>query len=85
MLDNDSTLSTYPYIFSNEPSAISTHEARVGKVEEDQVFYLTSRGLTKKEALAIILLGFISPVTKELPLDFALELNKIIRLELSNA
>ncbi len=85
MLDNDSTSSTYPYIFNNEPSAISTHEARVGKVEEDQVFYLTSRGLTKKEALAMILLGFISPVTKELPLDFALELNKIIRLELSNA
>jgi Fe-S cluster assembly protein SufB len=61
------------------------HEATVGKISEEQLFYLMSRGLTESEALTLVVLGFIEPFAKELPLDYAIELNKLIKLEMEGA
>ena len=58
------------------------HEAVVGKICDEQLFYLQSRGLTEEEAAAMIVNGFIEPVTKELPMEYAVELNRLIQLEM---
>jgi Fe-S cluster assembly protein SufB len=58
------------------------HEAVVGKISDEQLFYLQSRGLTEEEAAAMIVNGFIEPVTKELPMEYAVELNRLIQLEM---
>jgi Fe-S cluster assembly protein SufB len=68
-----------------ESDAAVTHEATVGRVGEDQLFYLMSRGLSEAEALSLIVLGFIEGFTKELPMDYAVELNKLIRLEMEGS
>jgi Fe-S cluster assembly protein SufB len=62
-----------------------SHEATVGKIGEDQLFYLMSRGLSEEEATKMIVAGFIEPVIKELPLEYAAELNKLIELEIENS
>jgi Fe-S cluster assembly protein SufB len=61
------------------------HEARVSKVAEEQLFYLTSRGLTEDEARLLIVNGFMEPFTKELPLEYAVELNRLIQLEMEGS
>jgi Fe-S cluster assembly protein SufB len=61
------------------------HEATVGKVGEDQIFYLMSRGLKESEALAMIVLGFMEQFTKELPMEYAVELNRLIQLEMEGS
>ena len=58
------------------------HEAVVGKISDEQMFYLQSRGLSEEEAAAMIVNGFIEPVTKELPMEYAVELNRLIQLEM---
>lgn len=81
LLDNNSVSKTYPYMHINAPTSKVEHEASVSKVSEDQLFYLQSRGLSEGQATKIIVGGFISPVIKALPLEYAVELNKLIELE----
>ncbi len=85
LLDKDSRTDTYPYVEIDEPTATIAHEAKVGKIGEDQIFYLTSKGLTEAEALAMIVLGFMQPFTKTLPLEYAVELNRLIEMEMENS
>ncbi len=85
LLDEDSRSDTYPVIKSYEDTASVVHEAFAGNISEEMLFYLQSRGIKKQEAMALIVLGFISKFSKELPVDYALELNKLIRLEMENA
>ena len=68
-----------------EDSASVGHEASVSKVSEDQLFYLTSRGIKPDQAMAMIVSGFIEPITKELPLEYAVELNRLIELEMEGS
>lgn len=82
LLDNTSRSDTYPTMKVDEEEATVLHEAYVGKVGEEQVTYLRSRGFTEQEAIAMIVLGFIAAFTKELPLEYAIELNKLIRYEI---
>ncbi len=85
LLDDHSRSDTYPTMQIDEQTATVAHEATVGKIGEDQLFYLTSRGLSESEAMAMIVLGFISDFTKELPMEYAVELNKLIRLEMDGS
>ena len=85
MLDDESRSDTYPYIDIQEDDTTMTHEATVGKVSADQVFYLMSRGLTESEAYSMIVSGFIEPIAKELPLEYAVELNRLIQLEMAGS
>jgi Fe-S cluster assembly protein SufB len=85
ILDEYSRSDTYPYNVVNEDDTILTHEATVGKIGEDQLFYLMSRGLTEEEALNAVVMGFLEPFTKSLPLIYAVELNRLIGLEMTGA
>lgn len=85
MMDNKSQSNTYPYIDVNESSAEIAHEASVGKINEEQIFYLMSRGLDEETATQIIVSGFIEPIVKELPLEYAVELNRLIELEMEGS
>jgi len=76
---------TYPYIEIEERSANVGHEATVSKVGEEQLFYLTSRGMTEEEAMALIVRGFIEPIAKQLPLEYAVELNRLIEMEMEGS
>ena len=82
MLDEESRSDTYPTIRIDESDADVGHEATVSKVGDEQVFYLQSRGLDEEEASKMIVNGFIEPVTKELPMEYAVELNRLIQLEM---
>ena len=62
-----------------------THEATVSKVSEEQLFYLMSRGLSEEEATQMIVMGFLSPFTKELPMEYAVELNQLMKLDMSGS
>lgn len=85
ILDGISTSDTIPTnIVKNQKSRIE-HEATVSKVSEEQLFYLMSRGLTEQEALEMIVMGFIEPFAKELPMEYAVELNQLIKLEMSGS
>jgi len=85
ILDGDSVSNTYPSV-KNEGSRTSlSHEARVGKVGEEEIFYLQSRGYTEAEALRLIVGGFMEPIIKALPLEYAVELNKLIELEMEGS
>lgn len=82
ILDGDSQSDTIPSnIVSNNSSSIE-HEAVVSKISERQIFYLQSKGLTEDEAREMIIMGFIEPFSKEIPLEYAVELNKLIKMEL---
>ena len=83
LLDEASRTDTYPYIEIEEEDVEIGHEATVSKVGEEQLFYLMSRGLTESEAYTMIVSGFIEPIAKELPLEYAVELNRLIQLEMS--
>lgn len=85
MLDNNSKAATFPSMDVQENNVKVAHEAAVGKIEEDQLFYLMSRGLSEDEAIKLIVSGFIEPLIKELPLDYAVELNRLIELEIENS
>ncbi len=76
---------TYPYNEIHEEDATITHEAVVGKIGEEQIFYLMSRGLNESDAIHLILMGFLAEFAKELPVDYALELNRLIQLEMTGA
>jgi Fe-S cluster assembly protein SufB len=82
LLDDLSESATYPYIESYESDAEVTHEATVSRIEEEKLFYLMSRGLSETEAKAMITRGFMEPIMVNLPLEYALELNRLIELEL---
>ncbi|MEM1945837.1 MAG: Fe-S cluster assembly protein SufB [Candidatus Caldarchaeum sp.] len=85
ILDDISRTDTYPYNDINEEDTTATHEATVGKIGEEQLFYLMSRGLTEQEALNMIVLGFLEPFTKTLPMEYAVEFNRLIELEMSGS
>ncbi len=85
LIDDSSRTDTYPYIEIDENSASVGHEATVSKVGDEQIFYLMSRGLDEAEAMAMIVRGFIEPVAKELPLEYAIELNRLIELEMEGS
>ena len=85
ILDDKSRTDTYPYMEIDENDATITHEASVGKIGDDQLFYMTSRGIPEQEALNMIVLGFIEEFTKELPLEYAVEFNRLIRLEMEGS
>ena len=85
MLDDLSRSDTYPYIDIQEDDTTMTHEATVGKISQDQVFYLMSRGLTENEAQNLIVQGFLEVFTKELPMEYAIEFNRLVRLEMDGA
>jgi len=85
ILDDKSRSDTYPTMEVDENRVSIEHEATVSKVGEEQVFYLQSRGLTEQEATLLIVNGFIEPFTKELPMEYAVELNRLIQLEMEGA
>jgi len=80
ILDDASASDTFPVMRIDESSATVEHEATVSKIGEERLFYLMSRGLTEDEAMSLIVNGFIEPVVKELPLEYAVELNRLIEL-----
>ncbi|GAA2467730.1 Fe-S cluster assembly protein SufB [Winogradskya humida] len=85
LVDTISRSDTYPYVDIREDDVNMGHEATVSKVSDDQLFYLMSRGLTEDEAMAMIVRGFIEPIAKELPMEYALELNRLIELQMEGA
>ena len=82
LIDKNSISNTYPFIKVENDKVDFAHEATVGKIGEEQIFYLMSRGLSEEDALKMIVSGFIEPVVKQLPLEYAVELNKLIELEM---
>lgn len=82
ILDDISRSDTLPTNVSYNPKSTIEHEATVSKVSEDQLFYLMSRGLTKSQALETIVMGFLEPFTRELPMEYAVELNQLMKLEM---
>jgi len=85
LLDETSKTDTYPYMEIDQEDATVTHEATVGKIGDEQIFYLMSRGFSEEEALSLIVNGFMEPFTKELPMEYAVELNRLIKLEMDNS
>jgi Fe-S cluster assembly protein SufB len=85
MLDDQSRSDTYPYIDIQEDDTTMTHEATVGKISAEQVFYLMSRGLTENEAQNLIVQGFLEVFTKELPMEYAIEFNRLVKLEMEGS
>jgi Fe-S cluster assembly protein SufB len=85
LVDTISRSDTYPYVDVREDDVSMGHEATVSKVSEDQLFYLMSRGMTEEEAMAMIVRGFVEPIARELPMEYALELNRLIELQMEGA
>src|ERR1700680_3708726 len=85
LLDEESRSDTYPYMDIENPDVTIGHEASVSKVGEDQIFYLTSRGVTEQDATALIVNGFFEPFVKELPMEYAGELNRLLALSMEGA
>lgn len=85
LLDEQARTDTYPYIEIDEKTAHVGHEATVSKLNDEQIFYLMSRGLPEDEAAALIVRGFLEPIAKELPLEYAVELNRLIELEMEGS
>ncbi|GLX96887.1 Fe-S cluster assembly protein SufB [Herbidospora sp. NBRC 101105] len=85
LVDQISRSDTYPYVDVREDDVSMGHEATVSKVSEDQLFYLMSRGLNEDEAMAMIVRGFVEPIARELPMEYALELNRLIELQMEGA
>jgi len=85
LLDDESRSDTYPYNDVDAENVTLGHEATVSKVSDEQLFYLMSRGITRNEAETMIVNGFIEPFTKELPLEYAVELNRLIQLEMEGS
>jgi Fe-S cluster assembly protein SufB len=85
LVDDESRSDTYPYVDVREDDVQLGHEATVSKVSADQLFYLMQRGLTEDEAMAMIVRGFIEPIARELPMEYALELNRLIEMQMEGA
>lgn len=85
ILDDISTSDTIPLNEGRNDEMYIEHEASVSKVNEEQLFYLMSRGLTEEEATKMIVMGFIEPFAKELPMEYAVELNRLINLNMENS
>jgi Fe-S cluster assembly protein SufB len=85
LLDEQSRTDTYPYMEIEEDDVSIGHEATVSKVADEQLFYLQSRGISEEDAMSMIVNGFIEPITKELPLEYAVELNRLIQLEMEGS
>ncbi|HML23038.1 MAG TPA: Fe-S cluster assembly protein SufB [Aggregatilinea sp.] len=85
LLDDHSESDTYPYIEIESPRVTVGHEATVSKVGDDQIFYLMSRGMTEDDANAMVVNGFLEPLTKELPMEYSIEMNRLIRLQMEGS
>ena len=85
MLNKESRSDTYPYIEIDEEDVSIGHEASVSKVGEEQLFYLKSRGLSEEEATTMVVSGFIEPLVKELPMEYAVEMNRLIQLQMEGS
>lgn len=85
LLDDKARSDTYPYIEIDEEDVTVGHEASVSKVGEEQLFYLMSRGLTEEEATTMVVSGFIEPLVKELPMEYAIEMNRLIQLQMEGS
>jgi Fe-S cluster assembly protein SufB len=85
LLDPQSRSDTYPYIEIDEQDVTIGHEATVSRVGEEQLFYLMSRGLTEEEATTMVVSGFIEPLVKELPMEYAVEMNRLIQLQMEGS
>jgi Fe-S cluster assembly protein SufB len=85
LLNENSKTNTYPYMEMHREDASITHEATVGKVGEDELFYLMSRGLSEEDALTTIVLGFIEPLAKALPMEYSLELKRLIKIDMTDS
>jgi len=85
MIDNTSVSNTYPFIDVKESDSDIGHEATVGRISDEDVFYLTSRGIAEDDAKKMIVNGFMEPVTKELPMEYAVELNRLIEMEMEGS
>jgi Fe-S cluster assembly protein SufB len=85
ILDDHSTSNTIPDMNVHNNDVTIGHEATVGKIGEEEVFYLMSRGLTEQEAHAMVVNGFIEPIVKSLPLEYAVEMNRLIELEMEGS
>jgi len=85
LLDSASRSDTYPYMEIDEDNVVIEHEASVSKISDEQLFYLMSRGLTEAEASSMIVTGFIEPLVKELPMEYAVEMNRLIELQMEGS
>jgi Fe-S cluster assembly protein SufB len=85
MLDEDSRSDTYPTMEIGNSTADLEHEASVSKISGDQLFYLMSRGHSEEEAMGLIVNGFFEPFTRELPMEYAVELNRLLELEMEGS
>jgi len=85
LVDEISRSDTYPYVDVRCDDVEMGHEATVSKVSEEQLFYLMSRGLEEQEAMAMIVRGFVEPIARELPMEYALELNRLIELQMEGS
>jgi Fe-S cluster assembly protein SufB len=85
LIDTISRSDTYPYVDVREDDVEMGHEATVSRISDDQLFYLMSRGLGEDEAMAMIVRGFIEPIARELPMEYALELNRLIEMQMEGA
>ncbi|QGK69743.1 Fe-S cluster assembly protein SufB [Allosaccharopolyspora coralli] len=85
LVDNVSRSDTYPYVDIRVDDVSMGHEATVSKVSEDQLFYLMQRGLTEEEAMSMVVRGFVEPIARELPMEYALELNRLIELQMEGS
>lgn len=85
LVDDYSRTDTYPHVDVREDDVSMAHEATVSKVSEDQLFYLMSRGLEEKEAMGMIVRGFVEPISRELPMEYALELNRLVELQMEGS
>jgi Fe-S cluster assembly protein SufB len=85
ILDDQSRSDTYPTMEIDETDVQVTHEATVSKVSDDQLFYLMSRGIDQDEAMSLIVRGFIEPISRELPMEYSVELNRLIQMEMEGS
>ena len=85
LIDDESRSDTYPYMDIEESDVTIQHEATVSKVGDQQIFYLMSRGLSQEQAMALVVSGFIEPIVKELPMEYAVEMNRLIELQMEGS
>jgi len=85
LVDQISRSDTYPYVDVREDDVSMGHEATVSRVSQEQLFYLMSRGMPETEAMAMIVRGFVEPIARELPMEYALELNRLIEMQMEGS
>jgi Fe-S cluster assembly protein SufB len=81
-MDEKSASNTFPAVQNECDDVDISHEARIGRIGEDEIFYLQSRGLSEDDAVRLIVNGFVSPIIKALPMEYAVEFNKLVEIEL---